>query len=78
MRATFSSRSPVLRITALGSQSERDEHDGYRDIFAGSMIGIRNPRAHEHELADLPEVALEMLVLAGHLMRKLNGAVKTS
>ena len=41
------------------------------DIFAGVMAGIRNPRAHEHELEDEPEVALELIILANHLMRKL-------
>ena len=76
MRATFSSSAPALKITALQSQSEKDEHNGYRDIFAGSMIGIRNPRAHEHELVDGPEMALELLVLANHLMRKLKDAKK--
>ena len=46
------------------------------DIFAGSMTGIRNPRAHEHDLVDEPEVALELLALANHLMRKLDAATK--
>lgn len=78
MRATFSSNAPALKITALQSRSEKDEHNGYRDIFAGSMIGIRNPRAHEHELVDGPDMALELLVLANHLMRKLKDANKES
>ena len=54
----------------------KDEQRGYMDIFAGSMTGIRNPRAHEHDLADEPEVALELLVLANHLMRKLDAATR--
>ena len=78
MRATFSSSAPALKITPLQSQSEKDEHNGYRDIFAGSMIGIRNPRVHEHELVDGPEMAMELLVLANHLMRKLKDAKKDS
>ena len=45
-------------------------------IFAGSMTGIRNPRAHQHDLMDDPEVALELLGLANHLMRKLDAATK--
>lgn len=39
-----------------------------------AMTGIRNPRAHESQLVDTPESALEMIVLANHLMRKLDRA----
>ena len=76
MRTAFSANSPVLYLNAFQSQSDRDEQLGYMDIFAGSMTGIRNPRAHNHQLADSPEVALELLVLANHLMRKLDSATK--
>ena len=76
MRAAFGVNSPTLILNAFQSQSERDEQLGYMDIFAGSMTGIRNPRAHQHDLVDEPEVALELLVLANHLMRKLDGATK--
>ena len=72
MQAVFSVHSPLLRLNPLQSQSDRDEQVGYMEIFAGAMTGIRNPRAHEHSLVDAPEVALELLVLANHLMRKLD------
>ena len=77
MREAFSANTPVLKLNAFQSQSDKDEQLGYMEIFAGSMTGIRNPRAHEHELADAPDVALELLVLANHLMRKLNAATKS-
>ena len=77
MRAVFSANSPLLRFNPLQSQSDRNEQAGYMDIFAGAMTGIRNPRAHEHSLVDAPEVALELLVLANHLMRKLDAATAT-
>ena len=76
MRSAFSVHSPVLRLNAFVSASDRDEQQGYMDIFAGSMTGIRNPRAHDHQLADDPDVALELLILANHLMRKLDAATK--
>ena len=76
MRTVFSANSPVLRFNAFQSQSDKNEQQGYMDIYAGSMTGIRNPRAHQHDLVDEPEVALELLVLANHLMRKLDAATK--
>ena len=74
MRTAFSPQNPILKLNDLLSKSQQDEQQGYMDIFAGAMTGIRNPRAHEHELVDEPEVALELLTLANHLMRKLEGA----
>ena len=71
MRTAFSPQNPILKISDLVSKSQKDEQQGYMYIFAGAMTGIRNPRAHEHELVDDPEVALEMLVMANHLVRKL-------
>ena len=74
MFAAFNDNSPVLKLNALDSESDKSEQIGYRHIYAGAMTGIRNPRAHEHQLKDDPEVALELLVLANHLMRKLDSA----
>jgi uncharacterized protein (TIGR02391 family) len=69
MLHVFSVDNPVLRLNDLRRVSERDEQAGYRFMLAGAMTGIRNPRAHEHNLRDQQDVALEMLVLANHLMR---------
>ena len=77
MFRVFSEQSPVLRLNALSSTTELNEQEGYRHLFAGSMKGIRNPRAHEYEMKDDPTVALELLILANHLMRKLDGATKS-
>ena len=76
MRHVFSDNSPLLALNALQSQSDKDEQSGYRDIFAGVMTGIRNPRAHEHEIKDNPAAALELLAMANHLMRKLETATR--
>ena len=79
MRQAFSANSPILRLNSFQSQSDQNEQRGYMDIFSGVMSGIRNPRAHEHEIMDDPDVALEMIIIANHLMRKLdNSTLSTS
>ena len=74
MWKVFSDNSPGLMLNPLQSQSDKDEQKGYMHIYAGVMMGIRNPRAHEHETLDSPQDALERLVLANHLIRVLDGS----
>jgi uncharacterized protein (TIGR02391 family) len=74
MRRAFSANEPVLTFSDRTSISEQDEQRGYMEIYAGSMMGIRNPRAHDHRLDDHPRMALQLLVLANHLMDKLEQA----
>lgn len=74
MNQAFSINNPVLKLNALETASQRDEQLGYMLTLGGCMTGIRNPRAHEHQLWDLPNVALEMLAWANHLMRVIDRA----
>lgn len=75
MRTVFSANRPILQLNDLLTDSDRNEQQGYMDVYAGSMKGIRNPRAHEAQMTDDCETALELLTLANHLMRKLDSAV---
>ena len=65
---------PAIKLTPLGTMSEKDEQDGYRFLFAGSMMAIRNPRGHEHTVADDLETCLAHLSLATLLLRRLERA----
>jgi len=77
MRSAFSIRKPLLKINRLRSRSQIDQQQGYMDIFAGCMTGVRNPRAHEHRYTDKPRIALELLLLANHLIRIVRKATRT-
>jgi uncharacterized protein (TIGR02391 family) len=76
MRKAFNESNPVLVWSTRSNQSERDEHEGYGHIFAGAMLGIRNPTSHEINWIDDADNALDLIVFAQHLVRKLKSTSK--
>ncbi|MGD9889933.1 MAG: TIGR02391 family protein [Dehalococcoidia bacterium] len=72
MLRAYSEQNPALKINDMKSESQKNEQAGYSFILAGCMRGIRNPRAHEHDLRDDPVSALEMLIWANHLIGVVN------
>src|SRR5207302_3186227 len=46
MMRAFNDKTPALKLNALKTESDRNEQAGYMHMFAGSMRGIRNVRAH--------------------------------
>ncbi len=71
MRTVFSLKKPILRLNALSTSSEENEQQGYMDMLAGAMMGIRNPRAHDHDWQDDAETALVYLHFAHHLAQRV-------
>ncbi|KNZ68206.1 hypothetical protein Tfer_3259 [Thermincola ferriacetica] len=76
MKQVFSVNNPVLKINTGVSQSEKDEQLGYMEIFSGCMTGIRNPRAHEHEWEDTQQHAIQLLIMADHLVERVRNSAK--
>jgi uncharacterized protein (TIGR02391 family) len=74
MNKTFSPNAPILVLDDLTTKSGRDTQLGYMQIFAGSMTGIRNPKAHDI-LQITPERAIHFLFLVSLLWGKLDEAV---
>lgn len=74
MMAAFDEAKPLIRLTPLKEISEVDEQKGFRFMFSGGVLGIRNPRGHEVNLRDDPDTCLDHLALASLLMRRLEQA----
>jgi uncharacterized protein (TIGR02391 family) len=74
MMDAFNEANVKIRLNDLSSDSEIDEQRGYKCIFAGASVGIRNPRGHEVDIGDTPDEALDYLALASLLLRKLDAA----
>jgi uncharacterized protein (TIGR02391 family) len=71
MRKAFSPNNPIITLADLSTESGRNEQQGYMDIFAGSMTGIRNPKAHANLNID-ENRAIHLMCLASLLMHKLD------
>ncbi len=75
MKRVFSIEHPLLVLGDLTTESGRSMQQGYMEIFAGAMTGIRNPKAHANVEID-EDRAWHFLILASLLMYKLDETVK--
>jgi uncharacterized protein (TIGR02391 family) len=73
MWRSFSPNQPVLLLGDISTAIGKDMQQGYMEIFAGAMIGIRNPKAHANITIDLSR-AIHFLYLASLLMFKVDEA----
>jgi uncharacterized protein (TIGR02391 family) len=74
MMSAFDETKPKIALNALIGDSDVDEQRGYRHMFAGAQSAIRNPRGHDTELVDSPDLCLDHLALASVLLRRLDDA----
>jgi len=75
MMDAFNEQSPLIKLTNLSSTSETNEQKGYKLIFSGSVMAIRNPRGHEFGVLESPTECLDHLSLASLLLRRLERAI---
>lgn len=73
MMQAFSEATPLIKLTSLANLSETDEQRGFKFIFAGAAVAIRNPRGHEND-SDEVDKCLDHLALASLLVRRLEEA----
>ena len=74
MTQAFSVKNPVLTLADLSDETGRNIQLGYMKIFEGSIIGIRNPKAHANLVIDQSR-AIHLLFLASLLMFKIDEAL---
>ena len=71
MNTAFSVKNLIIRLTPLETETDRNVQQGYMQIFAGAMTGVRNPQAHGNLNLDSSS-ALHLICLASLLLRKLD------
>lgn len=72
--------NPRLRLSQLGTQSERSEQAGFCNLVKGLFGAFRNPTAHTMRTAwPMSEAdALDLFTLASYVHRRIDGANTTS
>ncbi|MCX7184017.1 MAG: TIGR02391 family protein [Nitrosospira sp.] len=70
----LSLQSPLLVLSAIDTESGRNDQVGFMQIISGAFTGIRNPKAHslQHDLT--PQKVAQYLVFASLLARRLTEA----
>ena len=74
MMRVFGGDTPSISINGGKTKSEKSEQEGFKFLFAGAMLGIRNPRGHTSGINDDPDACLDHLALASMLLRRLEDA----
>jgi len=67
-------KKPILQLNELCSLSDRNEQEGFMHLFMGSMIGIRNPKAHDQIVQRDPFRTLMYLSFASLLAKRAEEA----
>lgn len=74
MREVFnlSKEIPILQLNNLINETDRNEQEGFMNIFVGAVQGIRNPKAHANLNLKDPQKAIEYILFASLLARKID------
>ncbi|MBV9029354.1 MAG: TIGR02391 family protein [Pseudonocardiales bacterium] len=74
MESVFGARPPRLDITTATGRSARDEQEGFRLLFIGAMLGLRDAHDGGRSVPATVHEVLEYLAFASMLMRRLDWA----
>ncbi|MCL5887430.1 MAG: TIGR02391 family protein [Actinobacteria bacterium] len=65
---------PSVKLNPGMTKNEQSEQEGYKFLFCGAMLAIRNPRGHKSGMTDDPDTCLDHLSFASMLLRRLDEA----
>ena len=71
MLTVFSVNNPTLTLNNLVSQSDKDEQEGFMHLYAGAIMGIRNPKGHDEIVQTDFNRTLKYLMFASLLCERL-------
>lgn len=75
MAKVFDVNNPIIKLNELITDTDISEQEGFKFLFMGATIGIRNPKAHDNIIQTNPFRTLEYLSLASLLMKRVEEGV---
>lgn len=76
MMNVFNENRPILKFNSLNSTTKRNVQQGLKFLFAGAMMAIRNPKAHEEINQKDPILTMKYLSFASLLAKQLDESRK--
>lgn len=71
IETAFSVQNPIITFADLATENGRNIHNGYKKIFEGVFIGVRNPKAHTNLTPDENKTR-HLLFLCSFMFLKLD------
>lgn len=68
----FNKEHPIIKIVEGEEQEHIDEREGFRFLYMGTFLGIKNPKSHSIQNLNEPDKALEYLSFISLLMKRLD------
>lgn len=72
IHAAFDQNAPLLTFSTRSTRVERNEHDGYRNLAIGLVLGLRNVVTHADEYPIDQREAFEWLAFISAMHRRLD------
>lgn len=70
----FNKEHPIIRIVEGGESEQIDEREGFRFLYMGAFLGIKDPKSHSLPHLEDSGKALEYLPFLSLLMKRLDEA----
>lgn len=77
MTKVYSSNNPIVEFCERQTDSGQNTQLGFMKMAEGSMLALRNPKAHEN-LDIAPDDAMRQLMFASMIMYKIDEGVAYS
>ena len=71
MAGAFNEDKPLIQVPEAG-HFDKDVQEGFKFLFMGATLGIRNPKAHKEIIQKDPYITLEYLGFASFLLKRID------